>query len=712
MRSSEGKESTLAADELSWTRRAMRWGQINIREIEPPEFDVAWWEDYWRSIHLDGITLNAGGLVAYYPTKLADHHRSRWLGDRDLFGELVAAVKRCNMRVLGRIDPGESYEDVYWRHPDWFAVERDGQPMREQAMPELYVPCMNGPYYWEFVPEIMREILENYAVDGIFCSEWDGRGRICYCRRCRDLFFDATGFQLPAAADPNDLAWKQWIIWHERRLEDLWRFWDGVVREHKPGAFWMGNHSDQGLLADLAEMINVDNQSRRGSHPLWAVGEQGKKMRALTRAQKPYFHIFSSNSYSRHVAKPEAEYRLYIADALLADSRPWFTIIGGVQQDKRQFGPLADMYRWHHAHQDDLCDRQSLAEVALVFHDRQRFLPRPSHSDASLHNAAPAHPGGDSFRGMYYGLLRNRIPFDLAHVSRLDATALAQYKLLVLPHVAALSDEEAENVRRFVRRGGAILATFETGAYDEWGQPREHGALDDVLGVAQRSPILGPLTHAYAQLHHDRDPHCLLAGLEDTELTLGGDYVVPVQPASGVHGAALTLVPPYPSYPPEEAFTRTGDSGLPLLVLAEGSAGEGRRVFWPGNVDSFFLSTNAPDFCRLLRNSIEWAFRGQQPAQLSGPGLIEMHPYRQAQNIQVHLVNFTNPDIWRAPVHELLPVGEQIVRVRAPQTISFVREARCLVSGQTLPVTRSGEWVEAVLPGLLDHEIVVFDLAE
>src|SRR5438874_689759 len=371
-------------------RRVMRWGQINIREVEPPDFDVAWWEDYWRRIHLDGITLNAGGLVAYYPTKLPDHHRSRWLGDRDLFGELVAAVKRCNMRVLGRIDPGESYEDVYWRHLDWFAVERDGQPMREHALPELYVPCMNGPYYWEFVPEIMREILDNYPVDGIFCSEWDGRGRICYCPRCRDLFSDATGHQLPAAADPNDMAWKQWVTWHERRLEDLWRFWDGFVREHKPGAFWMGNHSDHGLLADLAEMINVDNQSRQGADPLWAVGEQGKKMRALTHAQKPYFHIFSSNSYSRHVAKPEAEYRLYIADAVLADSRPWFTIIGGVQKDKRQFGPLADMYRWHHAHQDELRDRQSLAEVAIVFHDRQRFLPGATRGNDAVHSASSA----------------------------------------------------------------------------------------------------------------------------------------------------------------------------------------------------------------------------------------------------------------------------------------------------------------------------------
>lgn len=177
----------------------------------------------------------------------------------------------------------------------------------------------------------------------------------------------------------------------------------------------MGNHSDRGFLADMADMadmINVDNQSRRGDHPLWAVGEQGKKMRALTRGRKPYFHIFSSNSYSRHVAKPEAEYRLDIADAVLADSRPWFTIIGGVQRDRRQFGPLADMYRWHHANEDYLRERQSLAEVAITFYDRQRFLPGGLPGGDAVRSAssplpglgAPRqeHSGGDAFRGMYY----------------------------------------------------------------------------------------------------------------------------------------------------------------------------------------------------------------------------------------------------------------------------------------------------------------------
>jgi len=670
----------------------MRWGQINIREIEPPDFDVVWWENFWRSLHLDGITLNAGGFVAYYPTQLPDQHRSRWLGERDLFGELVAAAKRCNTRVLGRIDPGESYEDVYYRHPDWFAVDRDGRPLRELDAPELYVPCMNGPYYWEFVPEIMREILNTYDVDGIFCSEWDGRGRICHCVRCRQLFRDAVDRDLPVAADPTDMTWKLWSVWQQRRLGDLSQHWNGLVQTLKPAALWMGNHSDRGFLADLLEMINVDNQSRRGDEPLWAVGEQGKKMRALTRGEKPYFHIFSSNSYSRHVAKPEAEYRLYIADAVLADSRPWFTIIGGVQSDRRQFGPLEAMYRWHHAREHYLRSRQSLAQVAIAFYDRDRFV-------------APAGPRGDAFRGMYYTLLRSRIPFDLVHTARMDDDALAPYKVLVMPNIAALSDSEADNVRRFVARGGAVVATYETGLCDEWGRPRAAGALDDVLGVAQRWPKIGPLYHSYAGLH---PPHEILSGLEETLVTLNSEYVCPVLPAPGTHDSVLTLIPPYPTYPPEAAFSRTGDSGLPLLLLT--AAAGGRVAYWPGNVDEFVMGTNSPDHCRLLANAVRWAFAGDQPAEVIGPGLIEMHPYRQEGNLQMHLVNFTNPDCWRAPVHELVAVGAQRVRTRVPPGQSVAPEAHCLVSGRALPVLKFGDWAEVQLPELLDHELIVFDL--
>ncbi len=684
----------MSGETLDWYDQPMRWGQINIREIEPPDFDVEWWEGYWRRIHLSGITLNTGGVWAYYPTKLEDQHTSRWLGDRDLIGELVGAVKRCNMRMLSRIDPSLSHPDVYYRHPDWFALDKAGQRMKENTLEELYVTCMNGPYYWEFIPEIIREIHSLYDVDGIFCSEWDGRRRICYCPRCKTMFHKATGYHLPAAASPMDMAWKKWIMWHESRLEALWQHGDSVTKAAKPGTTWMGNHSDKGFLADYADMINVDNQSRRGHTPLWVVSERGKRMRAITRGKKPYFHIFSTNSYSRHSAKPEAEHRLYIADAVLADSRPWFTIIGGVQADKRQFGPLADMYQWHHANEDYLRNRQSLAEVAIAYYDRQRFLP-------------PGRGNGDAFRGTYYALIRGRITFDLVHARRMDEESLAQYKLLILPDMAALSESEAEDIRRFVNRGGALVATYETGLYDEWGERREQGLIDDLLGVSSRWPSIGPLSHSYSCLHGE---HPLLDGIENTAFTLNGGHLSPVKAAKGVNDSIITLLPPYPTYPPETAFNRISDSGTPLALLSEGSEGQGRRVYWPGGIDSLVWSMNSPDNCQLLLNSIRWSFPEDQPVEISGPGLVEMHLYGQEENLQVHMVNLTNPDIWNAPVRELLPVGKQKISVRIPEGKTISGEAKCLVSGRTLPVSQSDNRAEVELPDILDHEIVVFDI--
>src|SRR4051812_19996542 len=60
-------EGTGAAGDAPWYRRALRWGQTNITEADPTEYDVAWWRQYWRRTRVQGVIINAGGIVAYYP---------------------------------------------------------------------------------------------------------------------------------------------------------------------------------------------------------------------------------------------------------------------------------------------------------------------------------------------------------------------------------------------------------------------------------------------------------------------------------------------------------------------------------------------------------------------------------------------------------------------------------------------------------------------
>ena len=51
-----------------WYRTTLRWGQTNLVEIDPARYDDAWWREHWRRTRVQGVIVNAGGIVAYYPS--------------------------------------------------------------------------------------------------------------------------------------------------------------------------------------------------------------------------------------------------------------------------------------------------------------------------------------------------------------------------------------------------------------------------------------------------------------------------------------------------------------------------------------------------------------------------------------------------------------------------------------------------------------------
>src|SRR5450759_2553994 len=67
----------------AWYRRTVRWGQTNITEKDPIRYDIPWWREFWKRTRVQGVILNAGGIVAYYPSKYPLQHRAEFLGDRD-----------------------------------------------------------------------------------------------------------------------------------------------------------------------------------------------------------------------------------------------------------------------------------------------------------------------------------------------------------------------------------------------------------------------------------------------------------------------------------------------------------------------------------------------------------------------------------------------------------------------------------------------------
>src|SRR6266498_1915372 len=189
-----------------WYATMRRCGQLNLNERDPLTLDVAGWIDYWTSLKLDALLLNGGGIVAFYPTEIPYHHRSEFLGSRDLFGELATATKARGMRLVARMDCNYAYEDALKAHPDWFERNRDGSPRPHGESPWLFKTCMFSPYFTDQMPAIYREIGARYPVDGFFTNGWPSTGdlTVCHCENCQRVYRETVGATPPDRVDATN----------------------------------------------------------------------------------------------------------------------------------------------------------------------------------------------------------------------------------------------------------------------------------------------------------------------------------------------------------------------------------------------------------------------------------------------------------------------------------------------------------------------------
>ncbi|HEY5511798.1 MAG TPA: hypothetical protein VIK10_12310 [Prolixibacteraceae bacterium] len=139
----QGSIMNLGAAEIPWYKRVIRWGQTNITEKDPLTYDIQWWRNHWKKTQTQGVIVNAGGIVAYYPTNIPFHYKAQYLQGRDLFGDLCKAAHEDGLVVFARMDSNRAHEELYKAHPDWFAIDENSKPYRAA---DLYITCVNSPY--------------------------------------------------------------------------------------------------------------------------------------------------------------------------------------------------------------------------------------------------------------------------------------------------------------------------------------------------------------------------------------------------------------------------------------------------------------------------------------------------------------------------------------------------------------------------------------
>lgn len=726
-------EDIVPQKEIPWYKRVTRWGQTNITEKDPVNYDIGWWRNHWKNTHIQGVIINAGGIVAYYPTKIPFHYKAQYLQGRDLFGDLCKAAHEDGLVVFARMDSNRAHEDLYRAHPDWFAIDADGKPYRAE---ELYITCVNSPYYNEHIPAIINEITNLYHPEGFTDNSWSGLGRdsICYCENCKKSFLDKTGKAIPRSKNWDDPVYRQWVRWnYDRRLE-IWELNNRASKEAGgETCIWSGMNSgsisgqsrsfrDYKEICQRADIIMMDHQARSDAGGFQNIADIGKVVHGLLGWDKLIPDSMAMYQQGRPqfrlASKPLPEAHMWMLEGFAGGIQPWWHHISAYHEDRRMYNTAEPIFKWHKENEEFLINRKPIGTVGVVWsQENTDFYGR---DESELLVDLP-------WRGVTQALIRARIPYQPVHADHIDRDG-SQFSLLVLPNIGTMTSAQILSIKRYVNKGGNLFATGESSLYNESGDSMNDYALGDLFGVhavsvSKKESLqwLNRTHHTYLRLSPEMrrqiygpkngmepdvigERHAVLKGFEETDIIPFGGMLKSVRTDSTTK-VIMTFIPEFPIYPPETAWMREPKTEIPGLILNTLSKGN-RIAFMPADIDRQFALYNLPDHGNLLANIIRWGSKDNIPLSVESAGLIDCNLYRQPERMILHLSNLTNSGTWRQPIEEYIPIGPVSVRIKLTDDVKG-KDIRLLVSGQKTSTVLKDGWIQFSINSILNHEVAV-----
>ncbi|MFP9139243.1 alpha-amylase family protein [Devosia sp. XGJD_8] len=627
------QRSVAGTDTKTWWQRPYRMVQTNLRQPDAL-YDQKKLAREVKEFGADVLLYNIGGIYAFYPTKL-ELHAINPLMQGDALGDAIEAAHSEGIALVGRFDMSKATRLGYEAHPDWFVHNAKGESLEYNG---TYQACVNGGWYQDYSLQIISESLGKYDVDGVFFNMFGYTNfnysglyfGTCVCENCRRRFHDMYGKPLPLKEDFSDPSYADYLEFKDRTSLELRAKVYKHIKQVAPKVAMTGHRGD----SDLIRMETQRAVDRPQPEWPYQAGEQARWGQAYGQGKTVSSTSANFIDFAWRFVSETGAYQLARGAQQLASGATLDFYLLGVmdQDDKSAFADTSKLFHWHKANEANYSGLKPASKIAL-YHSHAVV---PGHGAGGYaKRPASGQYAEASFRGAYRALVEARLPFDLVVdeiiAGKDGAKVLGQYEALVLPNVTCMSDAEVKAIDAWVKAGGVLMATGETGLYDEKGAPRDKPALASL-------PITGkPMARQYMKGAYFRvRPGELPIG--DVKLLMMDHAYYVAEPTKGAE-TLLTLLPPQRFGPPELCFPDY-ESEMPGAII--GAHGKGKAIYVPWHADALYYRDSLPHTRTFLTDLVVRNISAV-PVKVEGPGALELTIQAQPETgkLLVHLINYS-----------------------------------------------------------------------
>lgn len=618
--------------------------------------------------YVEGVVVNAkkaGANTVYFVIDYggapiyngASEEKAKIVGDADLLALLEKRLHEENMYFVSAQFGGHTISAMVDKNPEW--VQRNFKGEFLYGPGGLPLMCFNSGYR-EYVARELKHIVTKYKTDGIYIEGLNYKN--CYCHTCSKKYREIYHSEIPEIIQPGDMPAERFYL--DASIDFVGAVRE-AVKEVSPetvimacvSSFKESSRVDWQGLGKVADVVSQERMWGYGiPFPLYEIGMHVNIMKAESGRD-----AFTTAWYAKHVdreytAREIPLIMLNYFEPIINQGTCQFHTQNVLEENPDHIDVLNEIYSYTKKIRPYYYYTERTKEVSILY-DRDKL-----YADSN-------------FTGYYKALVFRHIPVRVISRDYLTREKLNGTKVLILPNVLRLSEDETRVIREFTSEGGLLVCTYRTG----FGTSTSlESSIADLLGIKRfiseeikDNPVVSrgrsqwePEYYRAERIHYFRNTDEGFARKYNNRSLLsypGGLMVTELMPQTRVISNTLKIDkerqgPQHPVY----GFYPAGPDH-PLIL--ENDYGKGRVIYFAGDLDKVFLVNGYPYVADILAGAVCTA---DLDLSAEAPVSVEITWYKRTKDNSL-LVNMLNSASYERqptePIGEIIPVRN--IRLKA-----------------------------------------------